>query len=104
MDEKRAMQRFAMELPVRMVSTANGREKITLSTANICSAGAFIRTEHPYPPGTDLEMEIFLLSDTPGKDDIIHIRGRVVRTGAAGMAVCFDETYQIQAWEYGCQH
>ncbi|MBS0012539.1 MAG: PilZ domain-containing protein [Desulfobacterales bacterium] len=103
MDEKRALQRFALELPVRMVSTANGREKITLFTSNICSIGAFIRADQPYPVGTDLEMEIFLLSDLPGKDDVIQVRGRVVRTEDAGMAVCFDETYQIQPCEHGCR-
>jgi hypothetical protein len=102
MNEKRALQRFSLELPVRMISTANGREKITLSTSNICSTGAFIRSDAPYPVGTDLEMEIFLLSDQPGKDDIIYTRGRVVRTEAAGMAVSFEENYNIEPCESSC--
>lgn len=103
MDEKRELQRFALELPVRMHRNENGDERIILKTSNICSKGAFIGADNPYPVGTNLEMEIFLLSDSHGKDDVIRIRGRVVRTEPEGMAVKFDANYQILPVEYASE-
>lgn len=102
-NEKRSLQRFELELPVQLHRTENGDEKIILKTSNICSKGAFIGADQPYPVGTNLEMEIFLLSDLPGKDDVIRIRGRVIRTEPEGMAVKFDANYQILPVEYASE-
>ena len=95
MKEKRELQRFTMELTVRISPNANGNEIVFLKTFNISSQGAFIATAEPFPVGTRLKMDIFLLSRTDPKDDIIQTAGEVVRTGATGMAVRFDEKYKI---------
>ncbi len=103
MNERRALQRFELKFPVRITPEENGREKIVLNTFNICSQGAFIGADKPFSVGTHLELEIFILSLSGGKDDIIWTRGEVVRTEPAGMAVQFDANYQILPIEYAAE-
>ena len=104
MKEKRALQRFTMELPIRISLNTNGNDTVCLKTSDISARGAFIGTGEPYPVGTQLKMEVFLLTQNGAKDDIIRTMGKVIRTGATGMAVRFDENYQILPIEYYPEH
>ena len=100
MNEKRALQRFTIELPVHVFPSMNGGHNVVLKSIDICSLGAFIETPDPFPVGTRLEMDVFLLSNSGAEDDIIRTNGEVIRTGPTGMAVRFDEKYQILPIEY----
>ena len=100
MKEKRALQRFTMETLIRVSADTNGNGGVCLKACNISAQGAFIGMDEPYPVGTRLEMDVFLLSHSGGKDDIIRTNGEVIRTGPTGMAVRFDEKYQILPIEY----
>lgn len=100
MEERRALQRFEMELPVRVSRKTDCRENIMLRTFNISSQGAFIGTDQPFPVGTRLDMDVFLINGAGSKDDVISTHGEVVRTGPTGMAVRFDDKYRILPVEY----
>jgi len=102
MDEKRTLQRFTMTLPVRVSRIANGKEPImVLQTFNICSQGAFLEPADRFAVGTRLKMDFFLqFSHSEAKDDIIRTTGEIIRTDTSGIAVQFDETYQILPIRY----
>jgi hypothetical protein len=101
MDDQRAFERFELRVPATLGIEGPEREKedISLLTSNICAGGAFFQTEEPLPQGTRVRME-FTLSIDKLKEMLashcrIKVRGEVVRTDASGIAVCFDEDYEI---------
>ena len=79
---------------------ADRKETFDLQTSDICSGGAFFRTTQTLPEGTQVKIDLILPLDRM-KDLIDHSRanvkvnGTVVRSGSAGMAICFYEDYQI---------
>ncbi len=99
--EKRKMERFSLEIPTRIIWTDNGskQESLGLMTSNICSGGAFFKTEKPLSIGTDVKLNIILPLDkfknVKGKTSHINIAGSVIRTDQQGMAICFDKRYKI---------
>lgn len=102
MDEKRSLQRFTMAIPVRISRMVRGQANtMVFKTFNICSQGAFIEAAEPFPVGTRLEMDFFLqFSHSQAKDDIIRTTGEIIRTDKSGMAVQFDENYQVMPIRY----
>ncbi len=86
-----------MSLPVRVTHSKASDEKAAfLATVDICSQGAYLEANDPLPVGTRLEMDIILqLNHSDAKDDIIRTSGEVIRKGATGMAVRFDERYKV---------
>jgi hypothetical protein len=103
LEEKRALQRFDLEIPAKIQSTTSDQEKrlLNLLTSNICSGGAYFDTTKPLPEGTRVKIDLVLPLDRLKrledgcKQAYIKITGRVLRSGSKGMAICFDEDYQL---------
>jgi hypothetical protein len=100
MHEMRSMKRFGLKLKVRVALKSNGKDRKWLDamTTNISAAGAFLRIRDPFPIGSRLEFEAVLpLGDKNSevKDSLVRISGVVIRREEAGMAICFDNGYEI---------
>lgn len=99
--EKRKMDRFSLELPALLsITDENGNQRsIEVMTGDICSGGAFFRTNTPFSVGTNVKMDLILPSDKfkklGGKRSRINVSGSVIRTDELGIAVCFDKKYRI---------
>ncbi|MCJ7773057.1 MAG: PilZ domain-containing protein [Desulfobacterales bacterium] len=99
--EKRKMERFSLKVPARFIWTDTGskQESLELMTSNICSGGAFFKTEKPLSVGTDVKLEIILplvkSKNVNSKGSSINVAGSVIRSDQQGMAVCFDKKYHI---------
>ena len=106
MEERRKLERFTFEVPakIEVVVSAGKKEALYIPTSDICASGAFFRTTKALPEGTKVKIALILALDRL-KHLIDHSRanvklsGTVVRTGSAGMAICFDEDYQIMPLE-----
>ena len=102
--ERRSMERFDLELPALLSLTdkSGNQRAFELKTSNICSGGAFFKTDKPFPLGTDVKMDLILPLEKfqTGKANQSHIdvSGVVVRTTDQGMAVCFDKRYRIEPY------
>jgi len=102
MKERRKLERFDFEVPTQIegvISDENG-QTCDLSTSNICAGGAFFRTADPLPEGTRVKMQLVLpldrIKELVGHDRVnVRVEGTVIRCGSTGMAVCFNEDYQI---------
>ena len=111
--DQRLHERFSMHLPVRVASISGGDDESfgELITANISSGGAFISTDHPLPIASRIAMEFlisfidlkklrFILSldslrRCAGKPAWVKATGVVIRHDEGGMAVIFDDDYQL---------
>ena len=102
MEEKRVYERFDLKVPARLGIVGSDRgeaDEVSLTTVNICAGGAFFITETPLPQGTRVKMD-FVLSIEKLKELLdshcrIKVRGEVIRTDQSGIAVRFDEDYEI---------
>jgi hypothetical protein len=102
MKERRNLERFSFEVPAKIEVLVSGEKKkmLDLPTSNICAGGAFFHTEEALPEGTKVKVDLILPLDRL-KELISHnrvdvkVNGTVVRSGSRGMAVCFNEDYQI---------
>lgn len=111
--EQRLHHRFSMHLPVRvtLIGSNDADSASELVTANISSGGAFISTDAPPPIASRLNLE-FLISFTDlkklrfilsldslrrfaGKPVWVKATGVVIRHEPSGMAVIFDNDYQL---------
>ncbi|MEE8400068.1 MAG: PilZ domain-containing protein [Desulfobacterales bacterium] len=98
---KREMERFSLELPAK-ISVVGEKEEaspIEATTTDICAGGAFFHTDRPLPVGTKMHFDLVLsledLKKLEGKRASIQIKGAVVRVSEEGMAISFDENYEI---------
>ncbi|MBW2140027.1 MAG: PilZ domain-containing protein [Deltaproteobacteria bacterium] len=101
--DKRAVTRFDLKLPANITLTGPEDQKtINISTTNICSGGAFFYTEKPFDTGTKVKIDIILpiekLKKLTGRQALIKVSGKVIRSGAKGMAICFDGDYQMTSF------
>jgi len=111
MDDKRRLERFPLKAPAKIITLDSRRKKdeISLETRDICSGGAFFHTSHSVPEGTQVDVEVVLPLDrlviTKDSEKRVHlkIKGRVLRSEAQGIAVCFDGDYQIRQLDPGAQ-
>ena len=102
-ENKRAYERFDLEVPARMGILGSAKEKmdeVSLTTTNICAGGAFLITEAFLPPGTRVKMDFTLSIDKlrellDSNRSRIKVEGEVIRTDETGIAVRFDEEYEI---------
>lgn len=100
MENKRVYERFDLEVPARIgVVGYDQAAELSLKTSNICAGGAFFVTTTPLPEGTRVKMD-FVLSIEKVKEMLdshcrIKVEGEVVRKEAGGIAVRFDEDYEI---------
>jgi len=106
MKERRKLERFTLKLPTKIEMVISGQEKriFDLQTSNICAGGAFFPTTQPIAEGTRVKIDLFFSFDDLkaildklrlGGQAHMRVKGTVVRSESAGMAVCFDEDYQI---------
>jgi len=81
--------RVAEGRPVAHLEYAGERELANDYVSNLSQGGAFVRTPHPYPVGTELALEMRLPGGT-----LLQAPATVARVDAAGMGVRFqlDET------------
>jgi len=102
--EKRKMERFDLEIPIYLsvADKSNKHESLKFITTNICSGGAFFKTEKPLSVGTDVKLDIILplnkLHNLGGKISRIKVLGSVIRLDQQGMAICFDKNYRISSY------
>jgi hypothetical protein len=106
MKEQRKLERFTLKLPAKIEMVISGQRKriFDLQTSNICAGGAFFPTTQPIAEDTRVKIDLFLSFDKLktildkvklGGQARIGVKGTVVRSESVGMAVCFDEDYQI---------
>ena len=102
MEERRKLERFSFEVPanIEVVSSAETQKILDLSTGNVCSGGAFFPTTRALPEGTKVTVDLILPLDrvkelTGHTGAIVKVDGTVVRCESAGMAICFNEDYQV---------
>lgn len=99
--EQRRMERFSLEVSARLRRmdkvTAINAPVETYST-DISACGAFFVTDTHLPVGTEVAIDLFIPLGTWKKNrnkTHVHVSGFVVRTTANGVAISFDEQYQI---------
>ncbi len=103
--EKRRMERFTLALPsVISVSGESGEEKVfDLQTSNICAGGVYFKTDQTLAEGTEVKIDLIIpldeLRDLKGKNTLIKVSGKVIRTDEEGMAIGFDEEYQTMPYD-----
>jgi len=103
MTDKRRLERFDLELPATIELLTSDQEKslVNLPTTNISSGGAYFHTPQPLPKGTQVKIDLVLPLDKlrklkdEHKQAYIKVTGTVLRSGSEGMAIFFDEDYQI---------
>jgi len=103
MKGKRRLERFDLHIPATLEFPASDQERslLNLLTNNISSGGAFFHTARPLPEGIKVKIDLFLPLDKLKKlkDEYkvayIKVTGTVSRSESEGMAICFDEDYQI---------
>jgi len=95
------MDRFTLELPA-VISITDERGKprtFNVVSRNICAGGAFLQPDELLSEGTYVKINLILSLNNfrgmEGKGSRINVSGTVVRTESQGMAVCFDNLYQI---------
>ena len=103
MTDKRTLERFDLELPATIELLTSDQEKslVNLLTTNISSGGAYFHTPQPLPEGTQVKIDLVLPIDKlrklkdEHKQAYIKVTGTVLRSESEGMAICFEEDYQI---------
>ena len=102
--EKRKLQRFDLKIPskIESLSQSSKTDAVELLTSNICSGGAYFKTNQPLAVGTEIKIDLFLpLNKFKQVKSIcekvqINLRGIVLYSDPHGMGVCFDENYRMQ--------
>jgi hypothetical protein len=116
-EEKRGLERFDLEIPARIRKSISKKEEgtIDLLTSDISSGGAFFHTTKPLEEGTDVKIDLILpISGLYKKLDegsregeykraFIKISGKVLRAESRGMAIVFNEDYEIRPWHEGIE-
>jgi len=102
MKERRRLERFSFEVPARIevMVPADRKETLDLQTSDICAGGAFFRTSQALPEGTKVNIDLIIpldrLRELIGHSRVnVKVNGTVIRSGSTGMAICFNEDYQI---------
>jgi hypothetical protein len=104
MQERRKLERFDLELPAKIgfINETHKEKILNLLTSNICSGGAYFQSTQLLPEGTRVKIDLALPLDklTRLKEEYrqayIKVTGRVLRSESEGMAICFDEDYEIR--------
>ena len=99
--DRRKMERFELKLPAKLTwaEKDNENESIELMTSNICSDGAFFKTNKPLTVGTAVKLTVILplnkLKNVKYKKLHIHLSGPVIRTDHQGIAIRLSRKYKI---------
>lgn len=100
MQERRKYERFLLRLPSKIEVVTSGKQGVLdLLTSDVCAGGAFFHTAERIPEGAGVKVRLVVASERikelTGAQGLIKVDGTVVRCNAKGMAVSFDEDYQI---------
>ena len=104
MKENRKLERFDLDIPARLMVTTNDQKKevIETQTVNISAGGAFLQTEHSYPEGTRVQLDLVLpvekIKELIGMYGCVKVVGKIARSEAQGIAVIFDNKYEIMPY------
>ncbi len=105
MNERRQLERFELKIPARIMASYSGRKKemVEVCTNNISAGGAYCRTDHAIPEGTRVHLDFILpakeLVKLIGVSSFIKIAGTVVRSEDFGVAICFDNHYEMMPFK-----
>lgn len=96
-EERRCLERFDLHLSAQVEMA--GSRCISLTTADISSGGAYFPTDSPLPNQSrvtvSLMFEVGELRRLLGRGCVaLRVGGWVLRSGAGGMAVTFDDLYE----------
>ena len=90
MEERRKLERFALNLPASIRAIGSVSRTLDLVTQNISAGGAFFLTDNPLPKGLKVLMELVLKRESGlGKAAKLKINGKVIRSQPDGMAIMF---------------
>ncbi len=101
---KRQMERFDLSIPAVITlenhdSPDDRKAQRELKTKNVCGGGAFFVTDDPLAIDTQVDVDLHLAfyagNVTRERHSNIHVSGSVVRIEPGGMAIQFDDKYQI---------
>jgi len=103
MADKRKFERFEFNVPARIeIFTQEGEvEILDLETNSLSAGGIFFKHGVPLPKGSQVKMEIALHFEelkTPADPEgtlVIAATGHVLRSGPEGVAICFNENFDI---------
>jgi hypothetical protein len=101
MEERRKRERFNLIIPTRLVLTNNEKEAevVEINTCNISAGGVYFRTQQSIPEGTKVSISFVLpiekLARVLGAKSFVQIRGKVIRADMEGVAVSFNNNYEI---------
>jgi hypothetical protein len=96
----RRYMRFKMETWAKVhIETKEGETLGTLDllTTNVCAGGAFFQMTSPLSGGTRVRVELKLASEKHQRIFHVLVRGTVLRSVPDGIAVGFDDDYEIVA-------
>jgi hypothetical protein len=99
--DHRKTERFRLQVPAKVhkVPPCEGEDCLELTTKDVCSGGAYFQTDKPLPLGTGVKVELILplakIKKVKGKRVHVRVSGAVIRISEAGMAVCFEDDYEI---------
>ena len=105
MNERRGLERFKLNIPVRVTVSLSEKKKEMLEahTKNICAGGAYCRTDHSIHKGAKVQLDFVLPAkkfiDMMGVTGFIKIAGTVVRSEDIGVAICFDNRYELMPYK-----
>jgi hypothetical protein len=100
MKERRASERFQLELKGRMETLHRDKPVIMeVLTRDISARGAFLNAPESLPEGTRFRLRLTIpnerIKELTGLESLIRVEGQILRVTPTGMAVCFDDQYQI---------
>jgi hypothetical protein len=97
--EQRRMERFSLELSAQLQTMgATAAAPVPSHSTDISACGGFFVTDSRLPVGTEVMVDLFIPLDAlkKGREKTrVHVSGIVVRTADNGVAISFDEQYQI---------
>jgi hypothetical protein len=104
MDEKRKFERFNIGVPARIaiIDQEGEREQYDVETSDLSAEGTYLKSGRQLQEGSQVRIEIFLNFEElrcptdPDGSLIISATGRVLRSGHEGMAIHFNEDYDIK--------
>ena len=101
MIEQRKLERFPIKYDVGLL-VSNGTQDLgvhLLQTENICAGGAYLKSGNPLPKGTNVDIELLIplgeLVNMKGKETCVKVAGTIIRSSGDGMAIVFEEGFQI---------
>jgi hypothetical protein len=88
--ERRKLERFDLRLPAKIERLSLIKGMHNLLTRNISSGGAFLETTKHLPENSRINVDLVVPTGV-----LLKITGAVLRSEPSGIAVRFDNEYQL---------